>query len=86
MKVTFVKSGILDGVVRAKGAEVEVTDEVAERLADGGFIATGKEAPKPLTKAELLAQAAEDGLELEEVTEKSTKAEIEAAIEAARKQ
>ncbi|ROS29598.1 hypothetical protein EDF22_1342 [Rathayibacter sp. PhB127] len=72
-------------VTKAYGYEGPLTDEqVTEITEDGQFVieAIEEQVTKPLTKAELLAQAEADGLTLD-VTIDNKRDEIVAAIEAA---
>ncbi|WKK71463.1 hypothetical protein Q0F99_19175 [Rathayibacter oskolensis] len=79
-------------VTKAYGYEGPLTDEqVTEITEDGQFVielieaaTQDEQVTKPLTKAELLAQAETDGLKLD-VTKDNTRDEIVAAIEAATK-
>ena len=72
-------------VTKAYGYEGPLTDEQATEITeDGQFVieAIEEQVTKPLTKAELLAQAEADELTLD-VTKDNTRDEIVAAIEAA---
>lgn len=72
-------------VTKAEGYEGPLTDaQITEITEDGQFDieAIEEQVTKPLTKAELLAQAEVDGLKLD-VTKDDTRDEVVAAIEAA---
>jgi hypothetical protein len=86
MKVVLTSPVDHDGTRYNVGQEVDVTKAQAEALvlARSAEVAAPTEERHQPTKAELLAEAKAEGLTLEGVTDKSTKAEIEAAIDAAR--
>lgn len=72
-------------MTKAEGYEGPLTDaQITEITEDGQFDieAIEEQVTKPLTKAELLAQAEVDGLKLD-VTKDDTRDEVVAAIEAA---
>lgn len=68
----------------AAQTQAALNAELAGQNGEGEGNDEGDAPVKPLTKAELLAQAKEEGLELEGITNRSKVDEITAAIEAAR--